>query len=163
MSKKSAIITLIAVVVIVLAGWWIIASRNNSTTTTTTPTAGQMAAQTPTASSTTPVASTTVPSTGTGAPGSANNIAYNKALEIYGKGYRFQFSQCHGTPRYISVRQGVKLMLDNRDNKAHTIVVKSQTFHLPSYGFAIITAKDAGTYNITCDGGGAGQLNVEAK
>lgn len=108
--------------------------------------------------------STTTPTSTPGATGSAANLSYNQALKIYGaNGYRIQFSECHGNPGHLSIREGVKFMLDNRDNKAHTIKVKSRSFKLPAYGFAVISATETGTYNITCDGGGAAELNVEAK
>ena len=87
---------------------------------------------------------------------------YQQALTVYGSsGYRFQFSDCHGYPGKLVIKQNQKLMLDNRDPGKHTIVVKSQTFKVAGYDFAIATAKDLGTYNITCDGGGAAELTVE--
>jgi len=104
---------------------------------------------------------TTTPSNTAAKSGSTSNLAYNEALKIYGTGYRIQFAECHGTPGQLAIRKGVKFMIDNRDNVNHTIVVKSQTFHLAAYGFAIVTATDLGVYNITCDGGGAAQLNVQ--
>ena len=107
---------------------------------------------------------TTSPTAKSGSlPKTTSSLTYTKAMELYGNGFRFQFSDCHGNPGQMSIRQGVKFMLDNRDNKAHTIVIKSQTFRIPAYGFAIATAKELGTYNITCDGGGAAELNVENK
>ena len=88
-------------------------------------------------------------------------LTYDQAIELYGT-YRIQFVSCHGTPGSLSVRHGVTFMLDNRDAKAHTIKVGTTAYSVGAYGFRVAAAPaKAGTYNITCDGGGAATLNVE--
>ncbi len=97
--------------------------------------------------------------TGSGAPAP---LTFEEAYQIYAaSGYRFEFAGCHGRPGTLSMKKGTKFMLDNRDNEPHTIVVGSTRYRLGAYGFAIATAKDIGTYNITCDGGGAAQVIVQ--
>jgi hypothetical protein len=91
-----------------------------------------------------------------------SNSAYMAALAIYQKnGYRVQFSDCHGIPGKLTVTQGQKYMLDNRDNQAHTIKIDSYTYNIPAYGWQILTAQVLGLNNVTCDGGGAAQINIE--
>jgi hypothetical protein len=158
MQKKYWAIAAAVVVIIVIV---LVASRNskNNSPSGTSQENQQPISQ---STSTSPSATTTPTSTPVTTGGSSNNLSYNQALAIYGKnGYRIQFAKCSGNPGHLAIKQGVKFMLDNRDNAVHTIVVKSQTFHLGKYGFAIATAKDLGVYNITCDGGGSAQLNVE--
>lgn len=161
MDKKTMAIIGGVVLLIIIAAVLINQNKKDSATTP------RQSTQTQTEEFNTPDesgVSTTTPSSTPATTGSAANLSYNQALKIYGaNGYRIQFSECHGLPGYLSIRQGVKFMLDNRDNKAHTIKVKSRSFKLPAYGFAVITATETGTYNITCDGGGAAELNVEAK
>lgn len=152
-------IALVVVIVIIAAAALYRSNKNKTKNETATNTNGSTTGSGTTPATTTPEG---VDATPPATPGSAANLSYNQALAIYGKnGYRFQFDQCHGIPGSLSIKKGAKFMIDNRENKAHTIVIKSQTFKLPVYGFAIVTAKDLGTYNITCDGGGAASLNVE--
>ena len=111
----------------------------------------------------------TVPAGSTGGDASSSvpaanpgPLTFEQALEIYSaNGYRFEFASCHGRPGSLSMKVGTKFMLDNRDPLAHTFVAGSSTYHIGPYGFAIATAKDLGTYNITCDGGGAAQVVVQ--
>lgn len=157
--KRMAIIGGVILLIIIVA---VLINQNKKDSTSTkqqTTATGQEQFSTPDESG----VSTTTPTSTPATTGSAINLSYNQALKIYGaNGYRIQFSECHGIPGQLSIRQGVKFMLDNRDNKAHTIKVKSRSFRLPAYGFAVISATETGTYNITCDGGGATELNVEA-
>ena len=97
--------------------------------------------------------------------GGKSTAAYTKALETYQ--YRIQFSQCHGTSNLVgtgtlSVRQGSRFMLDNRDATAHTFAWKGGSVRIAGYSYAIETASALGTYPITCDGGGAAQLSVQS-
>ncbi len=164
--NKKAIIAAVVVIVVLVVGVAVYNSNKQKSQVANNPTnTGQNSALNPadnqeveaTEPSTTPTAAN-----GTTKKAPVPNEAYTKAIALYGsKGYRIQFSQCHGNPGSLSLKKGVQFMLDNRDDSAHTIVIKSQTFHIPAYGFTIATAKDLGTYNITCDGGGAAQLNVE--
>ena len=106
--------------------------------------------------------SSSEPATSSVPTGNTNNLTYNQLLKIYqANGHRLQFGQCHGTPSNFVLKQGAKFMLDNRDNLAHIIKFKSQAFDLPKYGYAIATATDLGTYNVFCDGNGAGTMTVE--
>ena len=88
-------------------------------------------------------------------------LTYEAAVELYG-GYRFQFLNCHGTPGTMTLKVGSKFLLDNRDAKPRTIAVGKTVYKLGANGFAVATASMvAGTYNITCDGGGAATLKVQ--
>lgn len=108
---------------------------------------------------TTPPAANTSGTSGIGYP---SNSAYTAVLAIYQKnGYRVQFSQCHGIPGKLTVTQGQKYMLDNRDDQKHTVKVGPYTYSLPAYGWQVITAENLGLNNVTCDGGGAAQINIE--
>ena len=89
---------------------------------------------------------------------------YVQAVNTYQ--YRIQFSGCHGTVSAagfgtLNVKQGERLMLDNRDPVPHTIALKGQSVKVGPSGFAVVAANAVGTYPITCDGGGAETLNVE--
>jgi len=97
---------------------------------------------------------------------SSGKLSYADAIVKYKN--RFQFSQCHGTPGYISVRAGTAVMLDNRDKTAHTIKANGQSVRIAALDYAVIyptritaDSTSAETSNITCDGGGAATLNVE--
>jgi|SRR3989344_402019 len=90
-------------------------------------------------------------------------MAYTKALNTYVN--RIEFNNCDGrvgreSTNSMVVKKGDKFMLDNNDPKGHTYKVKTQTFKLGPYTFAIVTARDVGTYQITCDGVGGAQLTV---
>lgn len=98
-------------------------------------------------------------------PAAREGLTYGQALNTYslesGNGYRFQFVNCNGTPGSLAMKVGTKFMLDNRDNEPHTFVVGTTTYQIGAEGFAIATATLEGTYNITCDGGGASQVIVQ--
>ncbi len=128
------------------------ATTNNTAVTTTTAPQNN--------STSTPATST--PAAVNSSPSGAASAAYQAALAIYQtNGYRIEISQCHGIPGKLTVTQGQKYMLDNRDNQAHTIKVGPYTYNLPAYGYEIVTAGVLGLNNLTCDGGGAGQINIE--
>ncbi|HYV33891.1 MAG TPA: hypothetical protein VE973_03530 [Candidatus Limnocylindria bacterium] len=112
------------------------------------------------------------PSTGNPAPETssstppATKLSYSAAVNTYK--YRFQFSQCHGTPGTISVKAGQPVMLDNRDATAHTIKANGQSFRIAAHDYAVIYPYsitkgnvDLTLSNVSCDGGGAATLNVE--
>ncbi len=87
---------------------------------------------------------------------------FGQAYNTYAtSGYRFEFVGCSGTPGSLSMKQGTKFMLDNRDNASHKIVVAGATYNVGPYGYAIATATTLGKYNITCDGKGAASINVQ--
>lgn len=95
-----------------------------------------------------------IPTTKPKIAGSAT--AYQKAVES--NSYRFQFSNCHGNPGTLTLKQGVKVMLDNRDAATHTFGFGGAKYTVKGYSFVIVTAPKAGTHYITCDGGGAAQM-----
>jgi hypothetical protein len=84
-----------------------------------------------------------------------------KALPYIESGYRFQFSNCRGTPGSLVVKVGKYFLFDNRDAKPHTIAVAGQSYSVGAYGAAVAAVWKPGTYNITCDGGGAASLTVQ--
>lgn len=151
MDKKLPIIIGAAIlVVLIVAGTWLAVRRSHQSNTNQQASSGQPA--TSTASST--------PKSGTS---SGKTSGYTKAVETYD--YRIQFSQCHGSVNTVgsgtlSVKKGVRFMLDNRDPVAHTIAYKGVSVRVPGYGYAIESASVIGTYPITCDGGGALSLIV---
>lgn len=83
------------------------------------------------------------------------------ALPYIENGYRFQFSNCHGTPGSLVVKAGKYFLLDNRDAKSHTIAVAGQSYSVGAYGAAVAAVWKVGTHQITCDGGGAASLTVQ--
>lgn len=87
---------------------------------------------------------------------SGSATAYQKAVEEYQ--YRFQFAACKGNPGSLTTKQGVKIMLDNRDAETRTFGFGGAKYTVKGYSFVIVTAPKAGTHFITCNGGGAAQL-----
>lgn len=146
----------IAVGVIVLVLLIIYAVKMSHNSSTPAP-----ADQTP--ASTTP--ETTAPaSSDTTSPAVDKDTAYEAALKAYQ--YRIQFKDCHGTISIankgsLSLKQGSKLMLDNRDKVAHTIAFKGVSVKIAAENFAITTVNTLGTYPVTCDGGGSFSLTVQ--
>lgn len=94
-----------------------------------------------------------------------SGLTYEQALAMYKN--RIQFDDCRGIREPVNaggsmvVKQGSKIMLDNRDPVPHTIAFKGVSVRIAAYDFAIVTANTLGIYNVTCDGGGAASLNVE--
>lgn len=84
---------------------------------------------------------------------------YQKALEIYQ--YKLQFVNCASLPAKLTFKQGVRVMLDNRDPKAHTIAFGNIKYTVKAYDFMIVTAPVANTYTTTCDGRTVGQIEVQ--
>ncbi len=124
-------------------------TQNNATTTTGT----IIKKPSPTKKTTiTKTASTSLSATGD----------YLKARNSYqASGYYFQFLNCHGSPGSLVVKKGAKLMLDNRDNKTRKIVFMSRLYSIGAYSYTIVTADKLGKSYITCDGGGAAQIEVK--
>ncbi len=87
---------------------------------------------------------------------------YTSAIAQYGKsGFRFQFVNCISTPIKLTMKKGVKFMLDNRDNKAHAMAVGKTRYLLRPYDFAIVSIQKPGTYDITCDSFNRASVNVQ--
>ena len=56
---------------------------------------------------------------------------YDQIVESYkASGYRFQFLDCSGSPGSITLKQGLELMMDNRDAVSHAFVIGSRRFTL---------------------------------
>lgn len=87
---------------------------------------------------------------------------YMATLKIYGEnGYRFQFSNCSGNPGSLNIKRGAKFMIDNRDGESHKIVIGTKIYQLAGYDFALVSIQKAGSYIITCDGGGSAHVGVQ--
>jgi hypothetical protein len=87
--------------------------------------------------------------------------SYVDASAKYKKsGYYIQFYPCQATPGSLIVKQGSKIMLDNRDAKAHSIGIKNEKYLIASYNYAIATLNTIGTNYVTCDGGGSATITV---
>ncbi|MEK7545462.1 MAG: hypothetical protein AAB554_00120 [Patescibacteria group bacterium] len=84
-----------------------------------------------------------------------------KGLPYIESGYRFQFTDCHGSPGTLTVKRGKYFLLDNRDEKAVTIGLAGQSYKIGPYGVAVAAVWKAGTHQITCNGGGAASLVVQ--
>lgn len=87
-------------------------------------------------------------------------MSYEKALSIYGNGYRLQFSNCSANPGSFTIKHGISFMLDNRDPEGHIISVGLTNYRVNAYSFAIIKITTPGTTHITCDGGGSAKIIV---
>ncbi len=94
----------------------------------------------------------------------SNLLAYGKTVDKYP--FRIQFNQCHGffnlpSVGTMEVAKGITIMLDNRDNAAHTFSVLGHSYRVAAYGYALVNASAKGDYNITCDGGGSFALKID--
>jgi hypothetical protein len=107
-----------------------------------------------------PVVTPTPTSTGSGSSGqTSGKLSYGEAIKKYQ--YRIQFVNCHGNPGTVSLKRNLPLMLDNRDDKAHTLKVAGKSYYIKAYDYALAYIGSEGTYNLTCDGGGAATVNIE--
>ena len=157
MSNKALWITVGVIVLVLIVGGIIYETNKGSKsgsemysqTGSPTPT-GVMASPTPSATPTA-MKPTPVPS----------QTYLNLVKEFDAKGDRIQFISCHASPQSLSIRDGLQVMLDNRDDVAHTITFNKQTFKLAAYGYTVTSVKTLGDYNSTCDGNAAGVVTVE--
>ena len=141
----------------------------NSTGTTTAPLATGNNSQIPPSSTTASNTNATVASATIKIPAKKPAAAvpasksYTDLLAIYKtSGYYFAFVDCHALPGVLSFKKGVTFMLDNRDTAKRTIAVNGVPYSLAPYGYAIAMAPGKpGSYYITCDGGGAAQVNIQ--
>lgn len=98
--------------------------------------------------------------TASGSPAQTSaKLSYGEAIKKYS--YRIQFVNCGGNPGSISLKRNLPLMLDNRDAKAHTLKVAGKSYSIKAYDYALAYIGTEGTYNLTCDGGGAASVNIE--
>ena len=91
-------------------------------------------------------------------------MTYGKAVNTYPN--RIQISQCQAMVNsfhvgQLSIARGTNFMIDNRDPQSHIIAFDGQSYKVPAYDFVITSAKIAGNYELTCDGGGRLNLTVE--
>ena len=91
---------------------------------------------------------------------SATQSYVDASTKYKDSGYYIQFYPCQATPGSLIVKQGSKIMLDNRDSKAHSIGIKNDKYLIASYNYAIATLNNIGTNYITCDGGGSATVTV---
>jgi len=155
MDKKYTYIALGVVVLLLIV--YAVSRNSGSNSTSQTNNQEQAAAPQPSPS---PATSTPTPS-----PTPAK-LSYGAAINAYK--FRFQFTQCHASPGMISVPKNTPVMLDNRDKVAHTIKANGQSFRIAGDDYALIypqlttgSGVNLADSNVTCDGGGAGTLNVE--
>lgn len=89
-------------------------------------------------------------------------LTYAQALKIYRtSGYYLQIDSCRGRPGIMTIKKGSKFMIDNRDPLAVKIGLGGKNYLIPKYGFTIISADRVGINYLTCNGGGAAQINVQ--
>lgn len=92
----------------------------------------------------------------------ANTKNYENLLADYrDSGYYIQFATCQARPGSLNMKKGTKFMLDNRGDQARTIKFAGNTYHIPAYGYAVVTANEVGSFRLTCDGGGSADLKVQ--
>ncbi len=134
-------------------------SGNKPASTQTTPQTALTETSPTTPSTTTPTTTPTKTPT-TSAP--ATTPTYSQLVDSFkASGFRYQFSNCSGTPGSLTMKLGTKYMLDNRDPAKHIIKVGKLSYTIGAYGYTIATASVVGTQNITCDGKGAATLIVQ--
>lgn len=166
MNKNTKIALGVGIAALVLLVVWAVASNKpaapSSEGTPTTTTDGTTPAET-TPTTTKPVVKPVVKKPGTAPVTKEAELSYNETVAKYdGSGYRMQFVSCGARPATMTVKRNVKFMLDNRDAKAHKIVIGKSTYNLAAYGWTVLSLPTAGKVNITCDGGGSGFIVVQS-
>lgn len=151
-------LVLVLVIYLVMKSWTANVSQPGNQQPAPTGTSTPETASAATSSTTTGPTTIKKPSVQTGQTASD---AYLSALNVYQKsGYYMQFFPCQASPGSLILKQGSKVMLDNRDVKAHVIGIRSVRYNIGSYNFAIATLNSLGTNYVTCDGGGSAQITV---
>jgi hypothetical protein len=150
-TKMAIMVAIVAIIVASIALLAVTQMQNNGLGSSATTTEEGIAPPTASSSGTSSTSST---------PSRSLSLGYTDALNTFG-GYRFQFSNCSGTPGTLALASGVPFLLDNRDAVAHSIKVGSTSYSVGAYGYRIASVTTKGTYNITCDGKGAATLKVE--
>lgn len=146
---------IVGVVVIVLVVWGLKRGSDQE------PSASVSPSTSPTVSGATTPRSAVVP----GVSSAALPASYGDAVKLYG-GFRIQFGMyCEATPNRLVVKNGQKIMLDNRSGDARAVTLGTAKYQLQGYGWWIttITAKTFPT-TLLIDCGGAqnvGQIIVE--
>jgi hypothetical protein len=95
-----------------------------------------------------------------------HELTYQQALSLYGSSgtrTRIQFSGngCSAQPGAMTVKQGTKVMLDNRGNQTRTYRIGKQSARVAVNDFAIMTMTEIGDLKVLCDGGGSGIVTVK--
>jgi hypothetical protein len=152
--NKNALVWTIVVIVVVVAGVAIYeqnksGSSGSMMTNNSSPTPTAMMSVTPT-----PSEAMTSPS-----PTAAARLSYGAALNTYKN--RMQLLACHGSPGTMVVTKGSPVMFDNRDHNTHLVKVGSQSVSVPGLDYELLYPNTKGNFQVTCDGGGAGLLEVE--
>jgi hypothetical protein len=167
MSRKRSIIILIFIIIVALVVWQFSSgdSANPESADLIKTTPPEIAVVTSTPASAVEVVATSSPNATPakqGTKATAPKLTYDQAIKEYGvRGYRIQLSQCHGTPGRLAIKSGTAFMVDNREGVAHTVVLAKQTFKVPAWGFVIIYTQGKGKQVLTCDGGGAAEIDVQ--
>lgn len=84
-------------------------------------------------------------------------VAYEQALELYA-GYRLQFNAaCQASPSRLTIKNGTKLMFDNRADQTRTIVIDGKNYSFKPWEFKVlaISTKKTLPYTVTIDCGAA--------
>ncbi len=134
------------------------------TTTPSTTSPSSTAAVTPASKpSTVPTAKVYVSGVSGVTKNNSMTTAYNTAFtSFHGSSYYMQLTSCHGSPGFLSLKAGARFMLDNRDSKSHRLTLGNVVYSLPAYGYVVTKAPSlVGTFPLTCDGGGAANINIE--
>lgn len=131
---------------------------NELTTASSTETASTTVSSTTKITKPKPVVTT---KTSVGAEGAITE-SYADALKTYSaSGYRIQIVNCASTPNSLTLKKGVKYMIDNRDSTAHKIKVETTTYTVKGYGYVIATASKVGSTNLYCDGRNVAKIVIE--
>ena len=90
-----------------------------------------------------------------------SSLKYEDALRAYSAS-RFQFADCRNVaPISMVVKRGTKIMLDNRDDLAHTFGIAGTNYRISGYHFLLVGTPIAGTYTLMCDGVNSVRLQIE--
>jgi len=128
MTKKTFWLIVVVIILIILG--WMIFNKNESIPGSSENTISP----TPTASVAVKKPATVKPKTN-----ADDSLTYADALKAYGD-KRVQFDGiCQATPYQFTIRNGAKIMLDNRASNGKIIKMENQTYNLTGYGFKVVT------------------------
>lgn len=120
---------IVLVIVVIAAGVWFVKGGSLPTSLSISPSASPSASASKTPSS-------SVRRTATPAP---TQLSYTQLVQQYGSN-RIQFdSNCRAYPSSLVLKNGAKIMLDNRSNQARTIKLNSASYNLAPYGYQTVT------------------------
>ena len=138
---------LLVVLIVIAAGvWWFY--QSGSGTSVWTPTSS------PVASATQQASKASVRRTPTPMPSSTPVMSYSQLVQQYGND-RIQFDQnCQAQPKSIVLKNGTKVMLDNRSSQTRSVTVNGTKYQLGAYGYQLITLSSPSipqTLSLGCD------------